>query len=343
MPISILQPPTAAAPPPAQKVAGPLERWLWISARNVTRELTHFVDGAQVLKGMVGRYAPTPYMMRDVIPGVPGQRMREIHHDMRELDMPLLLMSDGYNDLQALISQMVRDMDAVAGTGTLRHVAIDGATSDLFCRCVGGLGVDSEGQSGPIAHKATLVFQADDPYWYGETIQQSFSGATTTAWFDILPVHIGNAGVLGDVVINNVGDVTAWPIWLIQGPGSNPTFTNVTTGQTLSLAVTLGATDRVTIDTRPGFKSVVGPSGVNFRQYLTNRQLWGLASGHNSVNLSMSGADASSYVTLAYRPPLLVPGLPSVAQPPPVSPVPVTTVPGGPAQGTYTSLYGSGY
>lgn len=339
MPLSILQPNPAPSIPTPPKTLGLYERWLWISPFNVTRELTAFVNGTQVIRGMTGRYAPPVLAVRDVIPGIPGQRMREIHHDMRELDLPLFALADDRVAFQALLSQMVRDFDPVAGSGTLRHIAIDGTTSDLFCRCVGGLGIDSEGSMGPHAATPTLVFQADDPYWYGDIIQQSFSGGAPVNWFAMLPVQLGSASVLGDTTIDNVGDVKAWPIWTIQGPGSNPTLTNQRTNEVVSLAASLGAGDRVIIDTRPGYKTVRGPNGLNYRRYLTDYALWGLLAGKNSVTLSMSGATSASYITLAYRPAYLVPGGPAVTRGDAINspPSPVST------SGIYSDVYSDGY
>lgn len=303
-------------PTPAPTILSDRERWIWISPRGVVRELTGFVDDTEVLRGMAGRNAPPVVVQRDVVPGLAGARVREIRHDIREVDVPLIAASNSFDDLQALVSQISRDMNAVDGEGILRRVDKQGNEFDLFCHCVAGLGLNDEGSMGPAAARMALVFVASDPYWYAQRRVLSFGNSSAVDWFPMLPLKVGSAGVLGNVQVPNAGDVVSWPIWTINGPGNNIVLTNNTTGQVVELDHALTSGQQAIIDTRPGYKSVTGPAGVNWRRYLVHRSLWGLVAGANEVNLTMGSATSASYVSLSYRPALLAPTMPITAAPP---------------------------
>jgi hypothetical protein len=292
-------PPGEPGTPPSLR-----ERWVWIRYDGAPIELTRFTNGFEVTKGMMGRGAPRPRIRRDIVPGQPGERTREITHGLRELTMPLTVLADSYDDLHDKLAYLVSEMDPVGEDGVLRRIDRDGNESDLFCRVTSGLSVDGEGQYGPRMHKALLIFQADDPYWYGPTQTRPFSGSTGTPWFPWLPVGLGSSSVIGDVTIINDGDVETWPVWTIIGPATDPEIINVTTGKTFTLEfpAPLDADEAVIIDTRPFAKSVrYMPSGANWRQYLVQRSLWPLIKGVNELSLSLGSTTSASYISIAYR------------------------------------------
>ena len=60
--------------------------------------------------------------------------------------------------------------------------------------------------------------------------------------------------------------------------------------------------DAVTIDTRPGAKTVTKQDGSNLFGFLAwPPQLWSLAQGSNSVRIEMSAATSASSVVLSWR------------------------------------------
>jgi len=285
------------------------DRWLWITPDGETLDLTRFTEGFAVIKGMSGHLAPPVEVRREVIPGRAGAITRNVRHGVREMAVPLWAQAADWDALQALLARLVRYMDPVAGEGIMRFLGKDGRVSELACRCVAGLGLDRAGEQGPSNHKLMAIFQADDPYWYGDWTTIPFSGADPAEWFNILPLTLGSSTVLGEVEIDTKSDVETWPVWTIVGPGSAPSLINVSTNRALSFKPTasLTAGQALIIDTRPGIKTVIGPDDANWRPLLVQRALWPLAKGINKVNLAMVGSTPESYVSLAYRRRSLVP------------------------------------
>jgi hypothetical protein len=69
-----------------------------------------------------------------------------------------------------------------------------------------------------------------------------------------------NISVSTTAVVENAGNVATHPILRIDGPVLNPTVTNVTLGRTISFAIELSPTQRLTIDTDAGNAIVDGQS-----------------------------------------------------------------------------------
>lgn len=307
MPV-VIEAPFPIPPGPAPDPPSLRERWVWIGADDVEFELTRFTNGIEVTKGMMGRGAPPPRVRREIVPGQPGERTREVVHGLREMTVPIIMLAESYDDLHQRLASLVSRMDPVGNGGVLRRIDRDGKTNDLFCRVTSGLSVDGEGQYGPRMHRALLILQADDPYWYDLVETRGFSGSAGTSWFPILPLSLGSSSVIGDVSITNDGDVETWPVWTIVGPASDPEISNITTGKTFSLEfpAPLDAGETVTIDTRPFRKSVIfketpTSTGVNWRGYLTQRSLWPLIKGVNQLSMSLGSTTSASYISVAYR------------------------------------------
>lgn len=297
-------PPTAGTP---ETITYSRERWLWISPRGTTRELTGYVDSTEVVRGISGRYAPPVELVTQVVPEQPGAVVTGARHGVREFDLPLHATQTSVNGLRSVLASMAIDIDPVAGLGILRLVSTENVFADLFCRCVAGLAIDGEGGSGPVSQRTTLVFQAHDPYWYQQPVAATFTVGGAQSWFPILPLALGSSTVVGDVAIENEGDVEAWPVWTVTGPGADATLINNTTKETVAVRRDLAAGEQVVIDTRPDFSTIIGPNNANWRRYLTRRSLWPLMPGRNDVSLTMNSSTEDSRIGLIYRPRTLAP------------------------------------
>jgi hypothetical protein len=121
------------------------------------------------------------------------------------------------------------------------------------------------------------------------------------SFFPFFPLTLLNSSLFASVTAQNDGDVDAWPIWTIEGPGSSILLRNQTTGKVLSLpSVTLTAGQQVQIDTRPNRRSVT-VLGVNgFSSLSSDSNLWPLVSGANGISIEMGGTGADSRVTLRF-------------------------------------------
>lgn len=283
------------------------ERWVWTSPVGIERELTAFVNSTEVLLGMSNRYAPPAVITRQVVPNTSGARTQSRRHDVRPLQMPLGAVGANITALQSVLAGIASDMNIMAGMGTLTYIGLDAHESTMQCVQTAQLDPNAVQGVGKAFMTTKLVFESDDPYFYGSWIQQSFVGSNPGSWFPGLPWALGGSAVIGAETLDITSDVETWPYWYIVGPGSDPMATNNTTGETWALSATLGSGDTVVIDTSLGVKTVIGPGGSNWFSKLTQRSLWPLVPFSNDITLSLSGATSDSFMTLMYKPRTLAP------------------------------------
>lgn len=244
--------------------------------------------------------------LEDHLPLAHESRVRAVWADPRVVDIPLLLKGADQITLRTQLRRLCSTVAPPKGTGTLRIRTADGSERDLACRYAGGLEVDeSEGQSGPGWLRAVLTFRAADPFWYDRLwTTLVFSNLAPINFFPILPLHLAPSSVLGLVDVTNDGDAEAWPVWTLTGALATLVATNAVTGAQLALTLNppLITGETLTIDTRPGAKTVTRQNGANlFGSLWPTSELWSLQPGLNTINLQTTGADSTTSVRLQYR------------------------------------------
>lgn len=104
---------------------------------------------------------------------------------------------------------------------------------------------------------------------------------------------------------NNTGDIPIGIVVTITASGAvvNPYIHNITTGEKLTLQTSLGSSDTIYIDTRPGKKSLEDPGGINLFQYKTLDSQWPqLKVGSNTVRFgATSGANNMNIKTELWK------------------------------------------
>lgn len=105
---------------------------------------------------------------------------------------------------------------------------------------------------GPLALWSVPIY-APDPVRYataGQSVQLTLPQAGAGQSYPITyPVaYAPNSG--GDAILSNQGDSEVWPTLRIDGPVTNPVIENVTTGEVLSLSITLGTGEWLDINGR---------------------------------------------------------------------------------------------
>lgn len=275
-------------------------------------------DGAtltfsKVEYSLSGRWFPTTVVDEELVPGQPGARLREVRHGPLEFAMSGWLLAATETALRTAVRSAVYLLDPTRGVGTIRATAPGGDQRDLACICVDGLPLSERlgDTATPLAQKFTLAFRAHDPYWSAVSdVTQAFTIGSTPSFFPFFPLRLTSSQIAVDTTVTNDGDVSAWPVWTITGPGSGIYLRNLTTGQVLDFSslggLTLGTGETAVIDTR--YKTVTKNDGTNLWPYLTlESSLWSLAKGSTAVRLEMAGTSGASALQLQYRPRYLSP------------------------------------
>lgn len=151
-------------------------------------------------------------------------------------------------------------------------------------KVLGGLSFDVD----PVDYHVRTVVQlrADDPTWYAGNA----TGNPTTTYY--LYSNIG-----GTQVITSGGNWPTFPIIRVNGPITNPTITNNTTGQSIALTATITAGNYYDIDLSYGKKTVIDNGGVNRISTVSaasNLATWSLMPGNNTIAVTGTGTTSAS-------------------------------------------------
>jgi hypothetical protein len=257
----------------------------WIDPSSTSTAL----DGSGNYLGIVGRSGligvPETFIEQD-IPLSPGSRLRQVKTPNTEVKVPLLVTGSTESALITNIRTLRAAMNPLRGDGILQYQAQDGTVRQLTCRLLQGFeGDESDGNRGPGYIILPLVFHAFDPYWYDQ-----FTSTVTYTTFTTK-------------TITNGGDVEMWPSWSIHGPTTNLTITNTTTGKSMAFTLTLGGSDVLTIDTRPGVKTALLNSVTNEYSALsaTSALFSFPALTTSTLNFTLSGTTGATQIVLTYK------------------------------------------
>jgi hypothetical protein len=258
------------------------------------------------LQGAGGLYAPPTELIVTDVPLQPGGRFKYVNVGVRDVRLPLMVNANTEPALDGARRALRSAMNPLYGQGTLRHVSQDGQTRDLNCYVVAGMeGDDTQQNRGPGWIFFDLRLKALDPYWYDTnytTIAFTNAAAVNFLGNPFLPIKLSSSGIFTSFSVSNTGDVEAWPLWTIVGPAVNPTLTNNTTGKSIALTISLTVGQSLTIDTRPGFKTITRENGSNqFSAASPASSLWSLARGLNTITLSVTGSSGASQLQLQYK------------------------------------------
>ncbi|MFI2673994.1 phage distal tail protein [Streptomyces albidoflavus] len=216
----------------------------------------------------------------------------------RDIDLPLDVVGRTPAHLARLLSRLARTLAAKALTLVL--VDAEGAEWSTRVHLVGGGRVDPP----PGADVQTVItLRAPDPYFSAAALSQQRIGGDATAQpflgsLAALPVAASQA--IGSIDIDNTGDVSAYPVWEVRGPGTDLRLISPT-GQTLRWTGTLTAAQSLTIDTKAG--TVTDNTGTNLYALLdTAPRFWSLPPGTSTATASLLNTTAASRIMCTWRP-----------------------------------------
>lgn len=264
-----------------------------------------------LLAGGTGLEMPPVRRTHEAVAGVAGTRLRVVEHDMRTVDLAVMLEGSSDAQLRTEMRAWRQRFDPKRGDSQLWCLSSDGYFTALTCRYAEGLDKVIQGQSADQnegVQLAVVTLEADDPYWYdiGEIFASWTLGGAIPKWFDpgtskaILPIQLAASSVVGRQILDNDGEVDAWPRWTISGPGSAISVQNNTTGRVFTWSQTLGDEDQLVIDTFPGVKTVELNGDWAFGA-LTKYDLWPLVKGPNDVTVTVADATTDSRVDVSFR------------------------------------------
>jgi len=243
----------------------------------------------------------------------------------REIMLPVFLYGIDRKTIRDLKSRLVSALNPKKGYCILEFTEGDGIPRYLKCYYKGGMeGSETEGQAGFTWKKFGIQLTAYDPYFYSDDIQvaqwefgagEPFLSAGTDGLsgtsddLPFMPLRM-NAGLVSGSQVNvaNSGDVEAWPRWELTGPIKGFKFTGPD-GSSFGVAPPGSGADTIaggrtlTIDTRPGVKSLRDDQGTNYWPKLDPRpKLWAIPEGESTCTVDIVPGSSTAKVRLVFQP-----------------------------------------
>jgi phage-related protein len=258
----------------------------WIDAVGATTTL-------EVEWAVSGRFMPRIEHQSEGVPGQAGERFRSARHGVHEFTVPAWVQAGTEAALRTALRDLVDVMDPTRGAGRVRVTSPLSDQREITCFYTSGLEVEEKlgDTSGPDSQLVPITFTAFDPYWYDVSpMSSTYAVSETPSFFPLFPLRLTSSEIAVDTTVTNDGSVETWPVWTLDGPGSVIKLRNLTTGQDIYLpSLTLESGQTLTIDTRPGVKSVRINDDNAYPELDTTSTLWPLARGGNAISLEMSG------------------------------------------------------
>lgn len=235
----------------------------------------------------------------------------EIHRNTRRggrlIDLPIAMQGANRAELKAMMRQLTRCLQDHDGPARLYYVdPEDGEELFTYVHYAGGgdhtYGVDTNMRT---FVSWTLSLRSTSAYWTS-TEALNFSLSTANAERGLLKnapltqLQLASSSAIGTFVVTNPGDVDAYPVWTIRGPGDSFTATRYD-GQSFSYEAAITNADPVTIDTLTG--DVLDLSGDSMYGNMgTAPKLFSIPPGESTIDIVMTGTDATSLVSLYFSP-----------------------------------------
>lgn len=286
-------------PPPA-----PVQAWgrmssTWTGWDGSEWDLTNPHKSPVFLKqdGTEGMHMPSHVAWTSSSPAVHGQTFRGYSVQPREAFWPIFLYSDkGSREWLEIDAAFWRTLQP-GKHGRWSVTTPYGGTRTLHVRSAdnGGFAYTADPmRRGWVSYPVALI--ADDPFWYGEPVRQAWSEGESVDFFGgagKAPLfHISSASQFTEARISNAGDVEAWPVWTVKGPGSGITLG--VGGRQIDWSGTLTAGDILVVDADPRVQSA-WLNGVDVTHQLESANFAPIPAGEDRrVSVSMVGSGSVS-------------------------------------------------
>lgn len=251
--------------------------------------------------GAKARMMPPVSLTTVKVPQAQGAHFQQARHNERLVALPVVTPGPHIAGGREELRRWARALDPLKGEGTL--TVVQGAYPGRQLVCAYEAGLDDLAEEEPRLDLATLAFRAADPYWQdaSESALLATLASSTFTWFPFLPLVLGSSDVFAAATITNLGDVQAWPVVTVKGPGTDLRLTNLTTGLAWSRPGNIAAGSTLIVDTRPGHKSARLDGNNAFGQLADDSVLWPLEPGANRVEIGFAGASGASSVLFQWR------------------------------------------
>lgn len=272
-------------------------RYEIIGRDGVTRDFTRETSPKRFIPaGSIGFGTAEYSIQENKLPVNPGTFLRTINTGPRTMSIPIVITEPSF----AYLIAAMEDLHDWFNTGDehskaplyLRVTRPDNTIRQIAGYYVNGLAGDMN-EGSPTFVKYVVDLHCPDP-------------APTDPTNTVVTKTVAQAAAFGGFGIINQGRINAYPIWKLTGPFTNVDILNITTGEGISVIITIPAGRYLTIDTRPAdvrnTVSVYDDLGVNKTpNVFPTSKFWQLIPGQNNISVIFtSGTTVATTVQLTY-------------------------------------------
>jgi hypothetical protein len=150
--------------------------------------------------------------------------------------------------------------------------------------------------------QTVVTLRAPSPYFLADSPQTvTIGGATASSFLSSMSsMPLASSQAIGSVQLSNEGDVNAYPVWEVTGPGDN--FKAISpTGKTLHWTGALTAGQKLIVDMGAG--TVKDGTGANrYASLATAPQFWSVVPGVSTATASLLNTTSASKIVCSWRP-----------------------------------------
>jgi hypothetical protein len=251
--------------------------------------------------GVTGFGIPQPLLRIDPSAGDGGQ-FRYLKREVRELDLPITVLSIEGDNLEPKLRKLARIM---SGKFTLTANYADGQIWFIDLYLAGGANT-TFGESGNKKFAKWVVSaKAPQPFWQSkepinfsiiaDTVDRGLLGEDTS----LSELKIKSGQAVGNVVVQNTGDVQTPVFWRIDGPCTEVSVN--LNGLGFTFVDELESGDTIFIDSELG--TVLNAEGANLYAGLGPvPKFFFLTPGQNIIEILATGADEETKISGFFSP-----------------------------------------
>lgn len=290
-------------PPPPPKVWFGLGM-TWTGEDGVVWDLTSGEGGVVMMPGVRGLSMPPITHHKSVYASVPGSRWRGYSVQDREVFWPIQVFHDLSSEAWIERDRAFWKTLAPNKTGLWTVIQPNGQERTLRLRLKeDGDPVYSHDPALAGWSNYGLTFEAEQPFWQGGggVVSKTFMPENDSDFFNgaakASPFKISRSATVTSAIMNNPGDVEAYPVWTIEGPCTNATVGVGGVNITIPFAVATG--QRLVINTAPSSQQAL-LAGVDRTADLGTVNFAPIPSGSNVIlSLAITGTGS---ITCAITP-----------------------------------------
>lgn len=247
--------------------------------------------------------APTVLTIREG--AAEGGRWRRTKRGPRQLDIPFAF----HGQDPATVYAYMRNLAAVLSDSvTPCRLYVSHAGEDVYTEVhysAGAdhqYGVDTDGQTWA---RWPITLRAPDAYWTAvNSVNYSLSTANVGRGLikatSLVKLQLTSSSAIGSVVVNNPGDVPAYALWKVRGPGDSG-FSAKVAGSGFTFNAPITNLNPITINTKD--KTVIDSTGVNrYGDLGPSPKLFPIPAGRSVIDIVMTGTDSTSLIQFNFQP-----------------------------------------